>query len=190
MPLYEFLLRAVNELVALLEQASAKIDITSEQCVRVGTAAIDLLHSLWKIAAEAADYQGRQLTGLAAARVIPIIAKLYGVFPEAAREVLGEILGRLGNPKASASEAYWVANNINSVIETDPRFAGSIFRRVFSHEELSEETTEKGGPVFSLTSTRAQDFSMTHYILDLKARPSGDWYRGPWERRRTTDAPR
>ena len=112
----------------------------------------------------------QSLTSLAAGRVLPIVANYYALIPTSARQAFSEILDRVGKPTASSNETYCLTNNINNVISYDPAFAVEIYQRVFSYEETSQDTVPMGGsgPVISFSSTRAQEYSMSYYILDQK----------------------
>src|SRR6185437_15092409 len=106
-------------------------------------------------------------TSLAAGRVLPIVANYYALIPTSAREAFSEILDRVGKPTASSNETYCLTNN---VILNDPAFAVEIYQRVFSYEETSQDSVPMGGsgPVISFSTTRAQDYSMSYYVLDQK----------------------
>ena len=44
-------------------------------------------------------------------------------------------------------------------------FTISIYRTVFSHQFTSEGVTQRGGPIFPITTYRSQDFGMCQYRL-------------------------
>jgi KaiC/GvpD/RAD55 family RecA-like ATPase len=166
----ELHLRFVNETIALLEIASRTTELEADQVV-VAESALKLLRWMWIEAdGDMTPSNAYSLTSLAAGRVLPLIANYYGLIPISARAAFSEILDRVGKPTASSNETYCLTTNINNVIAYDPAFSVEIYERVFSYEETSEDTTPMGGsgPVMSFTSTRAQDYSMSYYILDQK----------------------
>jgi len=156
----------INEYVALLDDA-AKSQWAHNPAV--AESAVRLLRWMWdRAASEQSEGTAYDLASLAARRVIPIVAGLFPVSQKEARDALRQVLDRLGSPRASANEAYWLANSLDAIIEKDPAFATEVFTRIFEHHESSEEKTHLGGVVFAMTSTRAQDFSMAYYILGVK----------------------
>jgi KaiC/GvpD/RAD55 family RecA-like ATPase len=163
-------LRFVNELIALLETASQTTELTEDKIV-IAESALKLLKWAWIVAdRDMAPANAQSLTSLAAGRVLPIVANYYALIPTSARQAFSEILDRVGKPTASSNETYCLTNNINNVITHDPAFAVEIYQRVFSYEETSQDTTPMGGggPVMLFTTTRAQDYSMSYYILEQK----------------------
>jgi len=163
-------LRFVNELIALLETARQTTELPEDEVV-IAESALKLLRWMWERAdRDMPTATAQNLTSLAAGRVLPIIANYYALILISAREAFSEILDRVGKPTASSNETYCLANNINNVIIYDPAFAVEIYKRVFSYEETSEDTVPMGGSgaVISFSSTRAQEYSMSYYILDQK----------------------
>jgi hypothetical protein len=166
----ELHLRFVNELIALLEIASRTTEIEADLII-VAESALKLLRWMWNEAeGDMTLSHAYSLTSLAAGRVLPLIANQYALIPDSARAAFSEILGRVGKPTASSNETYSLTNNLNNVIAYDPAFSVEIYQKVFSYEETSQDTTPMGGsgPVMSFTSTKAQDYSMSYYILDQK----------------------
>ena len=163
-------LRFVNELIALLEIASRTTELPEDEVV-IAESALKLLRWMWDKADHGVSPANAQsLTSLAAGGVLPIVANYYALIPTSAREAFSEILDRVGKPTASSNETYCLTNNINNVILNDPAFAVEIYQRVFSYEETSQDTVPMGGsgPVISFSTTRAQDYSMSYYVLDQK----------------------
>jgi len=79
------------------------------------------------------------------------------------------VLDRIGRPDVSANEAYWLANSLAIVIDTDPAFVVDVYAAIFAHEEKSTQSTQIGSSkVLPLRSTRAQDYSMAYYILGVR----------------------
>ena len=154
----------INEYIGLLDVASST-DPNDESLLG---AAIKYLKWIWDKAKRVSGSQTQELNSLAAARVIPIVARLFAANPAAAGNALRLVLDRLGEPTAAANEAYWLANSLDHFLELDPELVIEMYRSVFEHEEQSQERTRMGGVVLAMTSTRAQDFSMTYYILGQK----------------------
>ena len=58
-----------------------------------------------------------------------------------------------------------MTDNVDNICKHDPEFAILIYRTVFSHQFTSEGETQRGGPVFAITTYRSQDFGMCQYRL-------------------------
>jgi hypothetical protein len=168
---FEYLdLPFLNEFTALLETFMAEADGTSKEVHAIlAKAVVLLLRWIWKKSEEQSDLSDAQnLADFAAAHLIPAVAIHYAAIPAIAKDVLTEVLGRFHNPRSSANEAFRVVSNLDSVIDADPDFVSDIYAAILAHEEKSEEQTRMGGAIMPLLSTRAQDFSLSHYVLGAK----------------------
>lgn len=160
----------LNEYLALIETASHESNWTPEERQRLTSASMRLLAWMWNEAAMARTPDAaEQLLSIAAGRVIPLVARSYSVNPDEVRASLQLVLDRIGKPDVSASEAYSLANSLEPIIDADPAFAVDVYAAIFAHDEKSQEKTQIGGSkVLVLTSTRAQDYSMSYYILGVR----------------------
>jgi len=155
----------INEFIGLTDEAAQIADGQQESAL-VATAARSFLRWMWAVAETDRPKSERdQFTSIAAGRLLPVVLKLFAVAPQEAREVVLAVLERLGNSNASTNEPYWLTHSMESIIENDPELAATVYASIFSYEESSQDKTSMGGPVFSMTSTRAQDYSMAYYIL-------------------------
>ena len=158
----------LNETVALIEAALLSADSVAETKL-LTLIAIRVLRWIWDRAEAETDIaNARSLADFGAARLVPIVSKNYSATPSEAKAMLTEVLGRFKNPRSSASEAFRVVSNFDSVIECDPELASAIYIAVLGHEEESSDQTQLGGAVLALLSTRSQDFSLSYYILSTK----------------------
>jgi AAA domain len=160
----------LNEYIELLEIASQESMWTFEEKRGLMTASIRLLTWMWSLAATAdSESIAEQLLSIASGRVIPVVARFYPVDPDEVRKSLRGVLDRIGRPDVSASEVYSLANCLETIIDIDPSFAVDVYAAAFAHEEKSRKTTQLGGSkVLVMTSTRAQDYSMSYYILGVR----------------------
>ena len=157
-------LEFINELVSLLNIV-VQSKVTGEDA-QIGAIARRLLLWMWRTAESLQKHQGDQLTGIAAARVMPIVMQLYATDPIASRTIIESALTRLGSQFSSPHDAFWIAHETKHVIDNDPELALAVYEKMFSSPDQSEETTVMGGsPVFTLTSTRKQDFETALYGL-------------------------
>lgn len=158
----------LNEGVALIESALESA-ATAKEVEVLTFVAIYFLQWIWSKAESETDISSaRSLADFAAARLIPIVAKNYSANPAAAKPVLTKLIDRINDPRSSASEAFRLASNLDSVIECDPELASEIYIAILGHEETSDEETHMGGAVLPLLSRRSQDFSLSHYVLGVK----------------------
>jgi hypothetical protein len=160
----------VNEYIALVEIASHQTTWASQEKQRLALASITLLKWMWNEAEmRRSKDEADQLLSIAAGRVIPVVTRLYSADPDDVKATLRMVLDRVGRKDVSASEAYALANNLEIIVDADPSFAVDVYEAAFAYEEKSQEKTQIGsGKVFVMTSTRAQDYSMTYYILGVR----------------------
>ena len=160
----------LNEYLALIDVASQESIWTKDESRKLASASIQLLKWMWNEAKENQSMAAASLLlDLAASRVIPIVTRFYRVDSDEIRTTLRLVLDRIGRPDVSANEAYWLANSLDIVIDTDPAFVVDVFAAIFAHEEKSKRSTQIGGSkVLPLRSTRAQDYSMAYYILGVR----------------------
>lgn len=160
----EMELEFINEFVSVLGLIDQQI--RSVESVQIGSISRRLLAWMWNTADALPKDQGTQLTGIAAARVMPIVMQLYATDRAASHQIVESVLDRLGSPSSSSHDAFWLAHEIRHIIDNDSELAVHVYEQMFSYFEQSDETTVMGGsPVFTLTSTRKQDFETALYGL-------------------------
>ena len=124
-----------------------------------------ILQWAWKPPEGLNQNQIQRLNEVIAVWGVPLVCKTYGENPREAREILLNILNRLG-PTSTISEIYRLVHEIDKIWPYDLEFVVSIYETVFKYEETSEDKTLMGGGgVLTLTSTRKQDYSMCYYSL-------------------------
>jgi hypothetical protein len=157
-------LEFINEFVAVLWIANQHLRAVEK--AQIGSISRRFLKWMWNTADTVPRHQGRQIASIAASRVIPIVMGLYETDAVASREIVESVLNRLDAPSASSNNAFWLAQQIRHIIDNDSELAVNVYERMFSHVEESDETTVTGGnPVFTMTSTRKQDFEIALYGL-------------------------
>ena len=64
-------------------------------------------------------------------------------------------------------EIQTLAREVGPILDCDSEFVADLYRTAFSHRETSEATTRLGDTarVLTLTSTRKQDYELSHYVL-------------------------
>jgi hypothetical protein len=130
---------------------------------RVGTVARAMLLWIW---AERNKTKASRWDAIAAQFGIPLVAQTYRTDPEASRQLLEPILAVTKEPDFSIQLIYRIAQYIEDIAPSDAAFTERLYLLVFSTAVSSEEKTlMAGGPVFSMTSTRRQDFQMCQYLL-------------------------
>jgi hypothetical protein len=130
---------------------------------RVGAIARSMLLWIW---GERNRTNASRWDAIAAQFGIPLVAQTYRSDAEASRQLLEPILAVTQEPDFSIQLIYRIVQYIGDIAPSDPAFAERVYLLVFSIAVWSEEKTLMGGgPVFSMTSTRRQDFQMCQYVL-------------------------
>jgi len=158
----------VNEVISLLRDCLQRPDLALTDKTRLVALSSTLLQWLWDTAESANISRAQNLSAVGAGFLIPLIVQNYAANPSVAAHVLKGILGRFGNLRSSANEAFRVASSIDAVIQSDPEVASEFFVGVLGFEDKADEETSFGGAVMPLRSNRAQDFSLAHYVLEQK----------------------
>ncbi len=159
----------VNEFLSLTDVGVNRVDVSRDEKRDFANIAVGLLRWLWRLSESSIDASYAQnLSNVAAARLLPAIIQSYALIPVAATEVVQDIEKRFGNMRASANEAFRVASNIEAIIANKPEVAANFFVSVLGFQDTSEQETNIGSAIVPLTSNRAQDFSISHYILEQK----------------------
>jgi hypothetical protein len=96
---------------------------------------------------------------------IPLVAKTFSADPLESKRLFEQILQVIGEPGFPVDCIFRLANEIPQLTPHAPDFVGSIYERVFGHEEKSEEKTNIGGMVMPLISNRRQEFEGSQYSL-------------------------
>jgi hypothetical protein len=157
-------LEFINEYVALVNIASEGTSAGEDKLI--GGVARKMLRWMWGLAPSIGQENAIQLANLGAVRVFPIITKFFSSQPEESKQIVLDVMERFNSMVSGPSEAFWLANEIKSIIQNDPALAVEVYRRMFRHNETRQDKTSMGGGlVFSLTSTRQQDFSTARYGL-------------------------
>jgi hypothetical protein len=96
---------------------------------------------------------------------VPLVAKTYHTSIEESRDLLNKVLELTNEDHFPIDFLRWLTDNVDKIWDHDPEFVISIYRTVFAHQFTSEGKTQKGGPVFGITTYRSQDFRMCQYRL-------------------------
>jgi hypothetical protein len=154
----------INEYVALLGRADeGKSD--SERPA-IFASALALLRWMWATGEDLPVDRAVSLASVAAGRVLPLVIKNYSQNIVESRKVVQALVERFGSPRSGPNEAFFLAQGLRHIAESDPDTAVDMCRRIFEFDESSQEKTQMGGGVIlSLTSTRAQDFSGARYAI-------------------------
>ena len=96
---------------------------------------------------------------------VPLVAKTYHTNVEESRALLEKVLQLTQEENFPIGFLTWLTDNVDNICMHDPEFAILIYRTVFSHQFTSEGETQRGGPVFAITTYRSQDFGMCQYRL-------------------------
>jgi hypothetical protein len=76
------------------------------------------------------------------------------------------ISDKVGSPQSASNQVFWLTNIIPGVIQKNPSLAETIYLRLYSYGDQSEETRSLGGDLETrFTSIRRQDLSSALYGL-------------------------
>ena len=97
---------------------------------------------------------------------IAAVAATYETDPVASRELFDRILRPERLMRFGYIDMPDLAQQVERLVDDDPNLVREIYAAAFSFEETSKEKTAMGGgPILSLSSNRAQDYSGAHYTL-------------------------
>ncbi len=96
---------------------------------------------------------------------VPLVAKTYTTDIKESRALLEKVLYLTKEDNFPIGFLTRLTANVDTICKYDPEFAILIYRTVFSHQFTSEGKTQRGGPVFAITTYRSQDFRMCQYRL-------------------------
>ena len=143
----------------ILERATeTENTIVIEACGRIGQR---LLEWIWQKREPGKNDLYNQL----GSRVVSMVAKTYGTNIEKSRELLKTVLELMQEANFPINFLIRLTDDIDKIWTHDPEFITLVYRKVFSHYETSENPTNLGGPILSMTSTRNQDYRMCQYRL-------------------------
>lgn len=97
--------------------------------------------------------------------VVPLIAKTYEYSVTESNLLLNKALNLIKEANFPIEYIYQLSQYTINILPKDPKFVSKIYKSVFSHVETSEEKTDFGGIVISMTSNRRQDYEMCFYNL-------------------------
>lgn len=96
---------------------------------------------------------------------VPLVAKTYHTNVEESRALLVKVLKLTQEDNFPLGFLTWLTKHVDKIWKHDPEFATSTYFTTFSHQFNSEGETQRGGPVFAITTYRSQDFGMCQYRL-------------------------
>ena len=96
---------------------------------------------------------------------VPLVAKTYHTNVGESRALLEKVLQLMQKENFPIEFLAGLTDNVDKIWDRDPEFVSSIYRNVFAHQFTSEGETQRGGPVFGITTYRSQDFRMCQYRL-------------------------
>lgn len=133
--------------------------------VLAGEVGRSILKYIWK---HRIDQNKSWLDGIGSNLVVPIVAKTFESNPKEAEELIRNVLDVIKEENFSIQYLYRLCDLVDSIWPISPRLVSDIYRIIFSHNEVSTESTSMGTPVMPLLSNRRQDFHMCHYHLERK----------------------
>ena len=96
---------------------------------------------------------------------VPLVTKTYDTNEKESRTLLEKILELLQEDNFPIDFLSELTKHIEKIWEYDPKFVASVYRTVFTHDELNDEGTLRGGYISSFRTYRGQDYRMCQYML-------------------------
>lgn len=130
--------------------------LTRSQLLACGIAARELLEFSWNL-----PLRNSQLVR----RALENVCRTFSSEIDASAELIHKALEQKHLEKYGFEEMPELAEEILAIIPYDPRLVVEIYKTLFQYQETSREETHRGGQIFSITSTRAQDYEGALYRL-------------------------
>lgn len=141
----------------LLADLIARAPPGGEAAARLGETARRLLHFAWS-----EPVRNRFLTITA----ITSVCNTYSSDPSASASLLRRALTPESVRENGSIDLYWMAERAKRLAEADPQLTRDLYVAAFTYRETSRAQTSMGDSrILSLTSTKAQDYSMVLYQL-------------------------
>ncbi|MGH2947002.1 MAG: hypothetical protein ACRDPC_12200, partial [Solirubrobacteraceae bacterium] len=98
---------------------------------------------------------------------IDAVRQTFATAPEASEALLRRVLDPARMSQRGYRELPRLTNDIETLIPHSPAFVADVYRAAFAYREASEDKTPMGqSTLMPMTSTRRQDYEMSHYALE------------------------
>jgi hypothetical protein len=142
---------------ALLATLLDHRDATSRDALAAGAAAArKLLRWAWDAGLDPIAESG-----------IDAVRQTFATAPEESEALLRRVLDPARMSQHGYREMPRLTNDIETLIPHSPAFVADVYRAAFAYSEASEEKTPMGqSALMPMTSTKRQDYEMSHYALN------------------------
>ncbi|MEO9802034.1 MAG: hypothetical protein ABJF04_02250 [Reichenbachiella sp.] len=102
---------------------------------------------------------------LGSSRGVRFLCKTFDANPPETRKLLNQVLGMLKEPNFEIWYFSVLCDEVKYLFQSDPNFASTIYKTIYSYTEKSDEKTYMGTATFSMVSNRRQDFNSCYFRL-------------------------
>ena len=131
----------------------------AEACGRIGRR---LLKWVWH---ERATNHNDWYDRLGSYWAVPLVAKTYYTDVEKSRTLLEKVLKLIQEDDFPIGFLSMLTEHVDRIWEHDPEFVASIYFKVFTHYETSDEKIIRGGTIRPMATLRRQDYELCQYRL-------------------------
>lgn len=159
----------INELLSAVTMLRDGMRLVEHE--RLNLTARRLMEWSWNDSHNLSVEQRTELAGVVSGRVLPVVLRTLKSAPRSSTILVESILKRIGKEGASSRELFWLANEMDSIVEFSPELAAGVYEAIYSHRETSEANVSIGsGSVMNLVSTERQQYQSLYYQLSARFR--------------------
>jgi hypothetical protein len=157
----------INELLSVL--GILKEGMRSNEHARLNLCARNTIEWSWTFNKDRPAAQQSELASFVSGRVLPIVLQTLHSAPESSKNLVQQILNRIGTPGASSGELFWLANDMHLIVDFDPTLAATVYEAIYGYKELSEERVSiSSGSVMNLVISESQQYEGLFYQLNSR----------------------
>jgi hypothetical protein len=157
----------INELLNIL--SVFKDGMRSSEQVRLNQCARNMIEWSWRVESDRPNFDRTELVAVVTGRTLPTVLQTLSSSPKASTTLIEKILKRIGSAGASSRELFWLANDMNLVIDFSPSLAAGIYETVYGYKENSEkEVSISSGSVLNLVTSERQQYEGLFYQLGAR----------------------
>jgi len=106
------------------------------------------------------------LDRLGSTRGVDFVSRTFSSNAQESKTLLKEVLDLMNTPNFEIWYISSLSDDVKFFFDTAPEFAAEVYKKIFSHSELSDQKTYMGTVTMNLTSNRKQDFELCYYRLE------------------------
>jgi hypothetical protein len=157
----------INELLSAVGMLRDGMRLVEHE--RLNLTARRIMEWSWSYKHNMSVEQRAELAGVVSGRVLPVVLRTLKSAPRSSTTFVQSILERIGKEGASSRELFWLANEMDSIVEFSSELASRVYEAIYSYAETSEANVSIGsGSVMNLVSTERQQYQGLYYQLSAR----------------------